>query len=39
MLDLDQMQNTASDKGLHCLLLIQQFLDISTGSKMDMFKI
>ena len=29
----------ASDLGLHCLSLIQQFLDILTGSKMDLFKL
>ena len=30
--------NTASDQGLHCLQLIQQLLDTSTGSQMDLFK-
>ena len=34
--DPDQMpQNAASDLGLHCLPLIQQVLDTSTGIKMD----
>ena len=34
--DPDQMpQNVASDQGLHCLSLIQQFLDKSEASKMD----
>ena len=37
-LDPDQMlQNAASDQGLHCLLLIQQFFG-TTDSKMDLFK-
>ena len=31
-------QNVASDQGLHCLPLIQQFLDISIVTRMDMFK-
>ena len=31
-------QNTASDQDLHGLLLIQQFLDTSKGSKMEMLK-
>ena len=35
----DQMPHSvASDQGLHCLQLIQQFLDRSTGSKLDLFK-
>ena len=34
--DPDQMpQNVASDQGLHCLPFIQQFLDPTIGSKMD----
>ena len=32
------LQNTALDLGLHCSPLIQQFLDISTWSKMDLYK-
>ena len=37
--DPDQMlQNAASDPGLHCLPLIQYFLDTSTGNKMDLFR-
>ena len=37
--DPDQMpQNVASDQGLHCLPLIQQFLDTSTDSKIDLFR-
>ena len=37
--DPDQMpQNAASDQGLHCLPLIQQFLHTSTDSKLDLFK-
>ena len=38
--DPDQMpQNVASDLGLHCLLLIQHYLDqTGKGNKMDMFK-
>ena len=32
------LHNTASDRGLHCLQLIQQLLDTSTGSQMDLFK-
>ena len=31
-------QNVAFDQGLHYLPSIQQFLDTSTGSKMDLFK-
>ena len=39
MVDPDQMlQTTASDHSLHCLPLIQQFLDMSTGSNLDVFK-
>ena len=30
--------SVASDQGLHYLLLMQQFLDESTGSKMELFK-
>ena len=37
--DPDQMLHTVtSDQGLHCLLLIQQFLDIPSGIKMNLFK-
>ena len=37
--DPDQMpQNAASDLSLHCLPLIQQFLDTSSGSQMDLFR-
>ena len=37
--DPDQMpQNTVSDQGLSCLLLIQQFLYISIDSKRDLLK-
>ena len=37
--DPDQMPHfAASDQGLHCMPLIQQFLDTSTSSKMDLFK-
>ena len=32
------VQNAASDLGLYCLPFIQQFLDRSAGSKMDLFK-
>ena len=33
--DPDEMpQNAASHQGLHCLLLIQQFLDTTSGSKL-----
>ena len=35
--DPDQMLQNASDQGLHCLPLTQQYLDSSTGSKMDFF--
>ena len=39
MVDPDLMpQKVASDQGLHCLPLIQQFLDSWIGSKMDFFK-
>ena len=31
-------QNVMADQGLHCLLLTQQFLITSTGSKMDVFR-
>ena len=31
-------QNVDSNQNLHCLPLIQQFLDTSTGSKMHLFK-
>ena len=35
--DPDQkLMNLASDQGLHCLPLIQQFLDMLTGSQMDL---
>ena len=38
--DPDQMpRNVASDLGLQCLPLIQQFLDTSTGSQMDLIQI
>ena len=38
--DPDQMpQNVASDLGLHCLPFIQQLLDTSAVSKMDLFKL
>ena len=37
--DSDQMtQNVASDQGLHCLPLIQQFLALSSDSEMALFK-
>ena len=37
--DPDHMpQNMASDQRLHCLPLIQQFLDTLTGSKIEFFK-
>ena len=37
--DPDQMtQNVASDQGPQCLTLIQQFLNTSTGRKMDLLK-
>ena len=37
--DSDQMpQNAASDQGLHCLAIIQQFLGIQTDSTMDLFE-
>ena len=31
-------QNAAADQGLHCLSLIQQFLDTSTSCEMDVIK-
>ena len=31
-------QTLASEHGLHCLPLMQQFLDTSTGSKINFFK-
>ena len=38
--DPDEMpQNVASQQGLHCLLLIQQFLDTALDSKLYLFKI
>ena len=38
--DPDQMlQNAASALGLHCLTIIQLFLDTLIGSQMDLFKI
>ena len=37
--DPDQMpQSAASDQGLHCLPLVQQFLDTSASSKTDFIK-
>ena len=33
------LHNVLSDQGLPCLPLIQQLLVISTGNKMDLFKI
>ena len=38
MVILSLLQNAASDQGLHCLPLIQQFLVRSTGIKMDLLK-
>ena len=32
-------QNAASDQGLHCLLFVKLFLNVSAGSKMDLFKV
>ena len=32
------LQNVGSDEVLHCLPLIQQFLDTVKGSKMGLFK-
>ena len=32
------LQNAASYQGLHCLPLIQQFLDKSTGGEIDVLK-
>ena len=38
--DPDQMpQNVASDQGLHFLPLIQQFLDASVSSQMNLLKV
>ena len=38
-LDPDEMpQNAASHLGLHCLPLIQQFLDTTSGSELYWFK-
>ena len=31
-------QNVASHQGLHCLPLIKQFLDITSGSKLYLFR-
>ena len=31
-------QNAASNSGLHCLSLIEQFLDTTLGSKLYLFK-
>ena len=37
--DPDEMlQNAASHQGLHCLPIIQQFLDTTSGSKLYLFK-
>ena len=37
--DPDQtLQNATSDQGLHCLSLIQLFLDTSTGCQMELLK-
>ena len=37
--DPDQRpQNTVSDQGLNCMLLIQQLLDTETDSQMDFFQ-
>ena len=39
-IDPDEMpQNAASHLGLHCLPLIQQFLDITLGSELYWFKL
>ena len=35
----ETLQNVVSDQGLHCLPLIQQFLDTVMGSKLYWFKI
>ena len=32
------LQAAASDQSIHCLLLIQQFVNMSVGSVMDWFK-
>ena len=34
----EMLQNEASDQGLHCLPLIQQYLDTTLGSKFYLFK-
>ena len=34
----EMLQNATSHQGLHCLPLIQQFLDTALGSKLYMFK-
>ena len=34
----ETLQNVASYQGLHCLPLIQQFLDTTSGSKLYLFK-
>ena len=34
----EKMKNAASHQGLHCLPLIQQFLDTTSGSKLYLFK-
>ena len=31
-------QNAASHQGLHCLLIVQQFLDTTSGSKLYLLK-
>ena len=36
-LQTQMLQIVASDQGLHCLPLIQQFLDTSVGSYIDLF--
>ena len=39
IVDPDEMlQNVASHQGLHCLPIIQQFLDTTSGSKLYLFK-
>ena len=38
-LDLDETpQNVVSHQGLHCLPLVQQFLNTTSGSKLYLFK-
>ena len=32
------LQNAESDQDLHCLTIIKQFLDTTTGSKLDLLK-